>query len=145
MDPQPHTFTADLGCLRVGVLPIASMAVATFAVYIPPHAPAPGIAHDTIVCRSSSVIVQREMLNLEGGYNIKLFFCTADVATACPKYAVNHNSGLINRPIAMTQLGIFLSHSGKVTSPSIPSSHDGFNESAIRSWLEENKTCHRSP
>ena len=38
--------------------PIASMAVAiVFAVYIPPHAPAPGMAHDTIVCLSSSVIV----------------------------------------------------------------------------------------
>ena len=41
-----------------GMYTANTMAVAiVFAVYIPPHAPAPGMAHDTIVWRSSSVIV----------------------------------------------------------------------------------------
>ena len=114
--------------------PSASIATAiVLAVYMPPHAPAPGHAWRTISMRCSSVMTPA----MYSPYDWKAEMMSRGLPSACPARIVppyTISDGRFSRAIAMTDPGMFLSQPGTVTSASYHCAPITVSiESAIRS------------
>ena len=95
-------------------MPSASIAEAiVFAVYMPPHAPAPGHECRTTSRRSSSDILSFE--NAPNDWNASTMLSGSPVSTETPGLMVppyTMSAGRLRRPMAMRAPGMFLSQPG---------------------------------
>jgi hypothetical protein len=105
------------------LMPIASIALAiVFAVYIPPHDPGPGIAHDSMASSSASSIFLFACAPTASNTDTMSSLRVSPVmqpGKIVPPYT--NTAGRFNRASAISDPGMFLSHPPMATNPSIPS------------------------
>ena len=117
-------------------MPSASIAVAmVLAVYMPPHAPAPGQLRRTISCRLFFADLAGDVLAvaLKRTDDVQLL---VSIGTGLDCAPIDHDRGRFRRPIAIRQPGMFLSQPGSVINASYHCAPMIVSiESAIRSRL----------
>ena len=85
-----------------------------FAVYMPPHAPAPGhaVAHDCLPLLLGDGVGDELAVALEGGDDVQLL---AILMAGADGSAIDHQLGRLSLPMAMRHPGMFLSQPGMET------------------------------
>ena len=129
-----RALAAGVELLYGSVIPSASAAAAiVFAVYIPPHAPAPGQAWATTAsCRASSISPAMSAPYDSNAETMSSRSPSSMPGAIVPPYTIT--PGRSSRAIAISEPGMFLSQPGTVTTPSYHCADTTVSmESAMRS------------